>query len=108
LNLQVQYINPSWLGSRVIDSYLEIWLIRIGFISFPYFEIGVQVWVSNYYYVVLNLQILPTSTHGLRSIPTDRYLGNVVKQQEFHKNFDYRFEFNKILYGKCPFNHIGK
>jgi hypothetical protein len=74
LNLQAQYINPSWIGSRVIDQYLEMWLIRIGFISFPYFEIGVQVWVSNYYYVGLNFQILPTSTHGLRLIPTDRYL----------------------------------
>jgi hypothetical protein len=51
-----------------------MWLIWIGFISFPYFEIGVQVWVSNYYYVVLNFQISSTSTHGLRSIPTDRYL----------------------------------
>jgi hypothetical protein len=51
-----------------------VWLIRIGFISFPYFEIGVQVWVSNYYYVGLTFQILPTSTHGLRSTPTDRYL----------------------------------
>jgi hypothetical protein len=48
-----------------------MWLIQIGFISFPYFEIGVQVWVSNYYHVVLNFQILPTSSHGLRSIPTD-------------------------------------
>jgi hypothetical protein len=34
----------------------------------------VQVYVSNYYYVVLNFQILPTSPHGLRSIPTDGYL----------------------------------
>jgi hypothetical protein len=51
-----------------------MWLIRIGFISFPYFEIGVQVWVSNYYYVVLNFQMSSTSPHGLRSIPTDRYL----------------------------------
>jgi hypothetical protein len=51
-----------------------MWLIRIGFISFPYFDIGVQVWVSNYYYVVLNFQIPPTSPHEPRLIPTDRYL----------------------------------
>jgi hypothetical protein len=51
-----------------------MWLIRIGFISFSYFEVGVQVWVSNYYYVVLNFQISSTSLHGLRSIPKDRYL----------------------------------
>ena len=74
MNLQVESIDPSWLVLGVIDGYLEMWLIRIGFISFPYFEIGVQVWVSNYYYVVLNFQILPTSSHGLRSIPIDSYL----------------------------------
>jgi hypothetical protein len=51
-----------------------MWLIRIGFISFPYFEIGVQVWVPNYYYVVLNFQIPSTRSHELRLIPTDRYL----------------------------------
>jgi hypothetical protein len=81
-----------------------MWLIQIGFISFPYFEIGVHVGVSNYYYVVLYFQIPPTRSHGLRSIPTDRYLEMWFKQQEFHKNFNYRFEFNKILYGKCLFN----
>jgi hypothetical protein len=51
-----------------------MWLIQIGFISFPYFEIGVQVWVSNSYYVVLNFQISSTSPQELRLIPTDRYL----------------------------------
>jgi hypothetical protein len=51
-----------------------MWLIRIGFISFPYFEIGVQVWVSNYYYVVLNFQLSSTSPQELRLIPTDSYL----------------------------------
>jgi hypothetical protein len=71
LNLQVPSSNPSWIGSKVIDQYLEMCLIWIGFMSFPYFEIGVQVWVSNYYHVGLNFQILPTISHGLRSIPTD-------------------------------------
>jgi hypothetical protein len=51
-----------------------MWLIQIGFISFPYFEIGVQVWVSNYYYVVLYFQISSASPQELRFIPTDGYL----------------------------------
>jgi hypothetical protein len=84
-----------------------MWLIRIGFISFPYFEICVQVWVSNYYHVGLNFQILPTSTHGLRSIPTDGiWKGGLTIWVP--QSFDYKFEFNKILYGKCLLKHIGK
>ena len=49
------------------------WLELVSY-HFHYFEIGVQVWVSNYYYIVLNFQIAPTNPHGLRSIPRDRYL----------------------------------
>jgi hypothetical protein len=70
----VQYINPSWIGSRGYRLIFRNVVDSNWFHIISIFWDGVQVWVSNYYYVVLNFQISSTSPQELRLIPTDSYL----------------------------------